>query len=122
MPLDPDRAAFLMAPYRWSEAQNATVLADHPNARQIELATGIATVAGGAALASEILSLLQTPAIAYEIEIEGVEDVLAAAWDGSAPAYRVHAPDLGDDGTATRLLAAVTIDLDAGTARLTVRG
>lgn len=122
MALDPERASFLLEEYRRSTQSNAGTLADYANARRIEIETNIATLAGGDALANELLALLEDPARVFEVEIEGVDVADLSAFDGSPPAFALEAARFAISSATPMLPAAIEIDHERSTTRLTIRG
>lgn len=122
MALDPERALFLLSEYRFSESANATVLADYSTARRLQLDTNLATPEGGQMLADAVLSLLQTPARAFEVAVEAVDVADLAQFDGSPPAFALVAPRFAITDATTLLPAAVEIDHAGSTTLLTLRG
>lgn len=122
MALDPERASFLLAEYRRSVAASPTVKADYANARTIDRETNLSTVAGGDALASELLALLDEPARVFDVQVEAVDVADLSQFDGSPPVFTLSAPRFAINGSPELLPAAVEIDFAASTTRLTLRG
>lgn len=121
MPLDPDRASFLMAEYRVSVSEDSAVLADYPAARRLELDTNLATEAAGAALAANVLALLGQAVRVPQVDVSGVH-ALPAEFDGTPPTFQLHDVSFGFAGSETLLPLSVSIDLERWSTSLTLRG
>lgn len=68
---DPAKAAFVQKEHRYTKAENLTVLATYPNAREITFDTQM-NAANAATLAGNLLADLSTPSNAFEVEIRGI--------------------------------------------------
>ncbi|MFZ4165315.1 hypothetical protein [Brevundimonas sp. NPDC058933] len=71
MPNDPNRATFVQQEYRFEKAENLNIKATYQSSRELVLMTNLAKSAA-AALASKLFAENNTPADAYNIEVEGV--------------------------------------------------
>lgn len=122
MPLDPDRATFALAEYRYEPLTAPEVKTAMPGARTLEIETNIATTAGTSALASELLAQFKEPAMGFEVEVEAHDIADLSKFDGSPPVFTADFPRFATGSGRTMLPAAVTIDLQTMTTRLTLRG
>lgn len=118
--LDPNRAAFARAEYRYEQASDAAVRTAMPGARTYELATSIATTAGGQARATEILARYKTAAQAYEVQVEGTDIADLSKWDGSPPVFTANFEAFASQ-SGNYLPVSVSIDWDTEVTTLEVR-
>ena len=121
MAYDAAIAAFFLNEYRTSAAENAGVLADYPNARQVEASTNL-DAGGAAALAAELLALLEVPARAFEVEVSGAAHLTLADFDGTPPAFTLLSERFQATGGETLLPAAIEMNFDNDVATWTLRG
>lgn len=115
--LDPNRAAFVKREYRYFTSLDGDVLARNPAARVVEVDTNM-DEGGATALAHSYLAENVKPR-AFELTMQGtisIDNFLACP-----PAYVANFPRLRTDGRTMKAIA-VSIDYDAETTSLRVRG
>lgn len=122
MTLDPARATFALAEYRYETATDATVKSIIPGSRTLELDTNIASTVGAAAIASQMLAQFKTPALAFNVEVQDTEIASLDEFDGSPPVFTADFERFGTGSGRTMLPAAVTIDWQTMTTTVTLRG
>lgn len=115
---DTNRATFVQEEFRFTVAENATVLARNTtNPRVVEITTNL-DEASASALANKYASENATPR-AFEIVLEGV--TFLSSFVGGVPAFTLNFPKDATDGRTFKVIGFST-DYDANTTTLQVRG
>ncbi len=121
MALDPERASFLLEPFRMSIAEDAPTKAAYPQWRTLRLDTNLATVAGGDALAADLLATFREATRNFEVAMSGVDIFTLSSFDGSPPTFAPTFSRFQASG-GVRLPSEVVIDHAASVTTMILRG
>ncbi|GGD64549.1 hypothetical protein GRI62_11900 [Erythrobacter arachoides] len=118
MAIDPNRAAFVSAPYRYEEIKDAAIEAKFKNSRQIVVETRLSKDDALAYLA-KIVAANDSSVDVYEVKIEGIielEDI-----DVNLPQYTITSFVYGITATKIFKLAGFTTDYNSNTTEILLR-
>jgi hypothetical protein len=121
MPLDPERASFLLEEHRYSNYDDSATKLAYPQWRTLRIQTNLSTTAGGDALAAELLSTFKEPIRNFSVEIEGTTTFKLSDLDGSPPTFTPTFERFSTTG-GTRLPSEITVDFASGATSLVLRG
>jgi hypothetical protein len=118
MAIDPNKAAFVKQPYRYSAAEDTSIKTKYPTAREMVLNTNL-TGTSAAALATSLFNAFKDAGLAFEIETEGT--ISLNSFGSSPPRFSCTFPEYG---VADRVMTTVAAETDplANRASATVRG
>ncbi|MDF0540744.1 hypothetical protein PX699_00175 [Sphingobium sp. H39-3-25] len=111
-----NRAAFVKNEFRYGIAENAAVLADEPNAREIIIDASL-DEESAQALADAYLNETEIFGMAFELSIEGI--ISAKDFAGHPPLFRVTLPN--HNIPTFRVFRAVYVSPDYMSGRTTIR-
>lgn len=112
-----ERSLFVRQEYRFATTKNGAIKAVNPKAREIEIRTNLRE-AYAEVMAQKYLNVNDKPRV-YTIEIEGVLSLASIV--GGLPSFTPNFPDYAHT-SGNLVLVSASIDHDAGTTTIEVRG
>lgn len=118
MNIDPNRSTFVQQEYRYEIAQNLSIKAVYPSARELVHNTNLSDV-DSSNLAANLFNENNKVTQAYDVEVEGIYDL--DDFEGGPLRWVLNFPQFATDGRAFKT-AAIRLDPIRNRTILTVRG